>query len=81
MIPEEMSFKAIYYFRAILTICVILVEVIIRNILWNYFAFGPVIQEMSFQHISYLELWVAPFGTIYAILAKSVMRNISVIFF
>ena len=23
----------------------------------NYFEFGPVIQEMSFKKISYLELW------------------------
>ena len=28
-----------------------------RNISVNYFEFGPVVQEMSFKDISYLELW------------------------
>ena len=39
------------------TICAILVEGIMWNIYVNYCAFGPVVQEMSFKHISYLELW------------------------
>ena len=43
---------------------------------------GPVVQEeMSFEDISYLELW-RPFvqwkGTIFAILVESIMRNNSV---
>ena len=39
------------------TICAILVEGIMRIILWNYFEFGPVFQEeVSFKDISYLEL-------------------------
>ena len=28
-----------------------------RNNFVNYFEFGPVVQEMSFTDISYLELW------------------------
>ena len=36
------------------TICAILVEGIMRN---NSVKFGPVVQEMSFKDISYLELW------------------------
>ena len=30
------------------TICAILVKGIMRNNLWNYFEFGPVVQEMLF---------------------------------
>ena len=37
------------------TICAILVEGIKRN---NNFEFGPLVQEMSFKDISYLDLWL-----------------------
>ena len=31
---------------------------IMRNFLWNYIEFGPMVQEeMELQDISYLELW------------------------
>ena len=39
------------------TIYAILVEGIKGNILCNYFELGPVVQEMWFKNISYLELW------------------------
>ena len=47
--------------------------------MWSYMNFGPVVQEMSFKNISYLELWqplcsVDP-GTICAILEESIIRN------
>ena len=45
------------------------------------FGFGPVVQEISFEDISYLELCQPLFlwsKTISAILVKSIMRNISV---
>ena len=41
-----------------ITICAIVVKGIMRNNFVIYFAFWPVVQEeMSFRHISYLELW------------------------
>ena len=40
------------------TICAILVKGIKGTILFNYFEFGPVVNEMSFKDISYLELWM-----------------------
>ena len=46
-----------------------LVENILGTILWNYFKFGPAVQEMSFKDISYQELW-RPFG-----LAEKTMCN------
>ena len=44
-----------------------------RTILWNNFEFGPVVQEMSFKDISYLELWpplCSANGTICAIFVE-----------
>ena len=49
--------------------------------LCNYFEFGPVVQEMSFNDIKYLELWQPLFWpsiTICAILVEDIMGNISV---
>ena len=45
------------------TYCAFLVEDILGTILWNYFEFGPAVQEeMSFKDISYLEL-LMPFSS------------------
>ena len=50
--------------------------------MWNYFEFGPVIQEETlFKDIFYLEFWQPFFhhgGTIYAIFAEGFMSYISV---
>ena len=50
--------------------------------MWNYFEFGPVVQEeMSFKDIYYLELWwpfVQRSRNICEILVDGVMRNNSV---
>ena len=52
-----------------------------RNISVDIFEFGPVVQEMSFNDISYLELWwlfcLAEWN-ICAILSEGIMMNISV---
>ena len=57
-------------------------EGIIKTILSNYSEFGPVVQEMLFKDISYLELWQPFFvqwsRTICAILVDRIMRNNSV---
>ena len=42
-------------------LCAILVKGILGTILLNYFEFGPVVQEMSFKIISYLELLLSRF--------------------
>ena len=58
-----------------------LVEGNIGPFLLNYFNFGPVVQEISFEDISYLELWQPLFQrskTIFAILVEGIMRNFSV---
>ena len=47
----------------------------------NWFEFGPVVQEIEFKDISYLELWGPIFWcseTICAILVEGIMRNNSV---
>ena len=52
-----------------------------RNISVNHFEFGPVVQEMLFKDISYLEVWQPPFQPskiICAILVEGFMTNISV---
>ena len=52
-----------------------------RNISVDIFESGPVVQEMSFNDISYLELWwlfcLAEWN-ICAILSEGIMMNISV---
>ena len=50
-------------------------------ILWNYFDFGPVVQEITFEVNSYLELCQPLFQRnkpISAILVEGIIRNISV---
>ena len=50
--------------------------------LWNYFEFEPVVQEILFKDISYLELCQPLFQgskTICAIVLDGIMRNISVL--
>ena len=47
--------------------------------MWSYMEFGPVVQkEMSFEDISYIELWqpfVKQTQNICAILVEGIMRN------
>ena len=52
-----------------------------RTILWNYFEFGPVVQEMSFKRFliySSGRPCVQQSRTIYAILVEGIMRDIHV---
>ena len=53
----------------------------IGTILWNYFEFGPVIQEAIFLIWSSGDHFVQRSGTICAILVEGIMRNNSVNFF
>ena len=58
-------------------------EGIMRNMyLWNYFQFGPVVQEKTaFKDISHLELWrpcIKPSKTFRALLVEAITRNNSV---
>ena len=57
LVQEEMPLKIISYLKLWLslwtaeqTICAIFVEGIMETFMWNYFKFGPVVQEkMSFK--------------------------------
>ena len=55
-----------------------------RTISVNYVDFGPVVQDISFEYTSYLELYEPLFRlskSISAILVEGVMWNISVVVF
>ena len=69
MVQEKMEFNNVSYLELwqpfVLwsrTICAISVEASRETILWNYFEFGPLVQEkMLFKDISYLGLAVLLF--------------------